>query len=207
MRHGIDDVVDGEAGRERRQIGRVARVVAMFPGIAEVHIVIDRDHEPAVVVVYAAPMGVDAAVLVGDAGAEQHDSPDLGEAIEVVEKVKDLVVRRYLDDRPMFAEVAFAGKSNVGKSSLINALVGRRKLARTSNTPGRTRELVLFRVKLRDGAFDLVDLPGYGYAKVSKTERRAWGPMIEPVATSVWRPPWWWPARRSPSSARPGHPD
>jgi len=80
---------------------------------------------------------------------------------------------------PVFAEVAFAGKSNVGKSSLINALVGRRKLARTSNTPGRTRELVLFRVQLRDGTFDLVDLPGYGYAKVSKSERRAWGPMIE----------------------------
>jgi GTP-binding protein len=80
---------------------------------------------------------------------------------------------------PVFAEVAFAGKSNVGKSSLINALVGRRKLARTSNTPGRTRELVLFRVQLRDGSFDLVDLPGYGYAKVSKSERRAWGPMIE----------------------------
>ena len=80
---------------------------------------------------------------------------------------------------PVFAEVAFAGKSNVGKSSLINALVARRKLARTSNTPGRTRELVLFRVQLQDGAFDLVDLPGYGYAKVSKSERVAWGPMIE----------------------------
>ena len=80
---------------------------------------------------------------------------------------------------PVFAEVAFAGKSNVGKSSLINALCGRRKLARTSNTPGRTRELVLFRVQLQDGAFDLFDLPGYGYAKVSKSERRAWGPMIE----------------------------
>jgi GTP-binding protein len=92
--------------------------------------------------------------------------------IAAAEDVRDLPA-------PVFAEVAFAGKSNVGKSSLINALVGRRKLARTSNTPGRTRTLVLFRVQLRDGAFDLVDLPGYGYAKVSKTERRAWGPMIE----------------------------
>jgi len=79
----------------------------------------------------------------------------------------------------VFAEIAFAGKSNVGKSSLINTLVGRRKLARTSGTPGRTRELVLFRVTLRDGSFDCIDLPGYGYAKVSKHERRAWGPMIE----------------------------
>lgn len=80
---------------------------------------------------------------------------------------------------PVFAEVAFAGKSNVGKSSLINALVARRKLARTSNTPGRTRELVLFRVQLQGGTFDLVDLPGYGYARVSKSQRHAWGPMIE----------------------------
>jgi GTP-binding protein len=92
--------------------------------------------------------------------------------VAAAEDVRDLPA-------PVFAEVAFAGKSNVGKSSLINALVGRRKLARTSNTPGRTRTLVLFRVQLRDGAFDLVDLPGYGYAKVSKSERRAWGPMIE----------------------------
>src|SRR5262245_3965311 len=69
---------------------------------------------------------------------------------------------------PVFAEVAFAGKSNVGKSSLINALVGRRGLARTSSTPGRTRTLVLLRVELSTGTLDLVDLPGYGYARVSK---------------------------------------
>lgn len=80
---------------------------------------------------------------------------------------------------PVFAEVAFAGKSNVGKSSLINALVGRRGLARTSSTPGRTRHLNLLRVQLRSGTLDLVDLPGYGYAKVSQAQRRAWGPMIE----------------------------
>jgi GTP-binding protein len=80
---------------------------------------------------------------------------------------------------PVFAELAFAGKSNVGKSSLINALVGRKKLARTSSTPGCTRKLVVLRIELRDGTLDLVDLPGYGYARVSKTERRSWGPMIE----------------------------
>jgi GTP-binding protein len=72
-------------------------------------------------------------------------------------------------------EVAFAGRSNVGKSSLLNALTGRRALARTSNTPGRTQELNFFTCEDR---LMLVDMPGYGYAKVSKTEREAWGKLI-----------------------------
>lgn len=65
--------------------------------------------------------------------------------------------------------MALVGRSNVGKSSLINALLGRRALARTSRTPGKTRTLNVFDV---DGRFYLVDLPGYGYARVSLTERR-----------------------------------
>ncbi len=73
-------------------------------------------------------------------------------------------------------EVAFAGRSNVGKSSLINRLVNRKKLARVSNTPGRTREINFFRV---NDDFVLVDLPGYGYAKISKETRAAWRPLIE----------------------------
>jgi GTP-binding protein len=73
-------------------------------------------------------------------------------------------------------EIAFAGRSNVGKSSLLNRLVRRKALARVSNTPGRTREINFFKV---NGAFVLVDLPGYGYARVSKTRRAEWRPLIE----------------------------
>jgi GTP-binding protein len=77
-------------------------------------------------------------------------------------------------------EIAFAGRSNVGKSSLINALCQRKALARTSTTPGRTRGLVFFRARPRGEALvRLVDLPGYGYARASKQEREAWRPMVE----------------------------
>jgi len=72
-------------------------------------------------------------------------------------------------------EVAFAGRSNVGKSSLINALTGRRALARTSNTPGRTQELIFFSGPHR---LMLVDMPGYGYAAAAKTKIAAWTKLI-----------------------------
>ncbi|MCC6598837.1 MAG: YihA family ribosome biogenesis GTP-binding protein [Alphaproteobacteria bacterium] len=82
-----------------------------------------------------------------------------------------------LDHLPEAAlpEIAFAGRSNVGKSSLVNALTGRKTLARTSNTPGRTQQLNFFDL---GGRLCLVDMPGYGYAKVSKTERAAWTKLI-----------------------------
>jgi GTP-binding protein len=73
-------------------------------------------------------------------------------------------------------EVAIAGRSNVGKSSLINSLLGRRGLARTSRTPGRTRQVNFFLVNER---FVLADLPGYGFAVGPEAERRAWGPLVE----------------------------
>jgi GTP-binding protein len=77
---------------------------------------------------------------------------------------------------PALPEVAFAGRSNVGKSSLLNRLVHRKKLARVSNTPGRTREVNFFKINDR---FVFVDLPGYGYARISKERRAEWRPLIE----------------------------
>lgn len=73
-------------------------------------------------------------------------------------------------------EIAFAGRSNVGKSSLLNKLVRRKALARVSNTPGRTREINFFRV---NNSFVIADLPGYGYARISKERKKAWRPLIE----------------------------
>jgi GTP-binding protein len=87
-----------------------------------------------------------------------------------------------LDDIPptRLPEVAFAGRSNVGKSSLLNALVGRRALARVSNTPGRTREINFF---LLGSKLMLADLPGYGYARVSKADSARWTELV----FSYWR--------------------
>ncbi len=73
-------------------------------------------------------------------------------------------------------EIAFSGRSNVGKSSLLNRLVRRKAFARVSNTPGRTRELNFFKV---NDQFILVDLPGYGYARIAKEKRAGWQPLIE----------------------------
>lgn len=83
-----------------------------------------------------------------------------------------------LDDcpEPSLPEICFAGRSNVGKSSLINKLVNRKKLAHTSNTPGKTRHMNYY---LIDDSFYIVDLPGFGYAKVPEKERLRWGKEIK----------------------------
>lgn len=73
-------------------------------------------------------------------------------------------------------EIAFAGRSNVGKSSLLNSLIRRKSFARVSRTPGRTREINFFRI---NNQYVLVDLPGYGYARVSKEKKAEWRPLIE----------------------------
>jgi GTP-binding protein len=78
-------------------------------------------------------------------------------------------------------EIAFAGRSNVGKSSLLNLLTGRKALARVSGSPGKTRTINFYEVN--GGGFRIVDLPGYGYAKVAKSESAGWGAMIEAYLT------------------------
>jgi GTP-binding protein len=110
--------------------------------------------------------------------------PDVEDAAFVAEA-------RALPDLPVASapEIAIAGRSNVGKSTLLNRLAGRKGLARTSKTPGRTRGLVMFSLRFRKGGradaaapvdeLRLIDLPGYGYAQVSQAERRAWQPLIE----------------------------
>ncbi len=77
---------------------------------------------------------------------------------------------------PILPEIAFAGRSNVGKSSLINTLVNRKRLVKTSSTPGRTQLINFFEI---NNIVSFVDLPGYGYAKVPQSVKKKWGPMIE----------------------------
>lgn len=96
----------------------------------------------------------------------------------IVRKAELLITAAKKEQYPdtQVPEIAFAGKSNVGKSSMINALLNRRSLARTSAQPGKTQTVNFYNV---NDALNLVDLPGYGYAKVAKSEKQKWGAMID----------------------------
>lgn len=96
----------------------------------------------------------------------------------IIRKAEILIsaVKREQYPETVGPEIAFAGKSNVGKSSMINAMLNRKKLARTSAAPGKTQTINFYNI---NDQFNFVDLPGYGYAKVSKTEKDKWGKMIE----------------------------
>ncbi|HRI77422.1 MAG TPA: ribosome biogenesis GTP-binding protein YihA/YsxC [Alphaproteobacteria bacterium] len=119
--------------------------------------------------------------MAGDTGSEDGFVLD-AETLKAAEKIfrrecrfvagADSVSRIPLSHVP---EVAFAGRSNVGKSSLINAITGRKSLARASNTPGRTQQINFFDL---DGQLQLADLPGYGYAKATRSKVHAWNTMV-----------------------------
>jgi len=101
----------------------------------------------------------------------------------IIKKAEILIsaVKREQYPETLGPEIAFAGKSNVGKSSMINAMLNRKKLARTSSEPGKTQTINFYNI---NDQFNFVDLPGYGYARVSKTEKDKWGKMIETYLTS-----------------------
>lgn len=103
------------------------------------------------------------------------------------EYVTSAVSRATCPEEPL-PEIVFVGRSNVGKSSLINSLTNRKSLARTSGTPGKTQTINFFKVTLKTAEarheFYLVDLPGYGYAKTSKTNRKLWAKFIDEYLSS-----------------------
>ncbi|WP_027186150.1 ribosome biogenesis GTP-binding protein YihA/YsxC [Desulfovibrio inopinatus] len=98
----------------------------------------------------------------------------------IMELVETVYLKNQLNHKPD-PQIALAGRSNVGKSTLVNCLAGRKALAKTSATPGKTRSLNFYHVT--PGDYYLVDLPGYGYAKCSKTEREKWARLIEQYFT------------------------
>ncbi len=115
------------------------------------------------------------------------DSTDSADPVVHVMRVDPLVIKSIEFLGPMatkggwrppadLPEIAFAGRSNVGKSSLLNRMMRRKSFARVSNTPGRTREINFFKV---NETFVLADLPGYGYARISKARKAEWQPLIE----------------------------
>lgn len=113
-------------------------------------------------------------------GLDTYDEGLFMLVVKKAEFVSSFVDMKSLPDTNL-PEIALVGRSNVGKSSLINKVVNRKNLAKSSSTPGKTRTLNYY---LINSAFYLVDLPGYGFAKVSKVERDKWGKMIEKYLSS-----------------------
>lgn len=113
--------------------------------------------------------------MTGSDGARERTAPD-PLPIRKIDYLGPMAAAGGWRPETTLPEVAFSGRSNVGKSSLINALVRRKALARVSKTPGRTREIHFFGI---NDQFTLVDLPGYGYAKISKDRQAEWRPLIE----------------------------
>lgn len=113
--------------------------------------------------------------MTGSDGARERSAPD-PLPIRKIDYLGPMAAAGGWRPETTLPEVAFSGRSNVGKSSLINALVRRKALARVSKTPGRTREIHFFGI---NDQFTLVDLPGYGYAKISKDRQAEWRPLIE----------------------------
>ncbi|MBR0374082.1 MAG: YihA family ribosome biogenesis GTP-binding protein [Mogibacterium sp.] len=95
-------------------------------------------------------------------------------------ELEAVAARRSQYPAPGLPEIAFAGRSNVGKSSLLNLLTGRKGLAKVSGSPGKTRTINFYKI---NDAFRIVDLPGYGFAKVARSETEKWGEMIESYLT------------------------
>lgn len=128
-----------------------------------------RSVEPAAAPVEADGAAGDDTLVKGDRAADPL-------VIRSLAFLGGMAVRGGWRPEALLPEVAVIGRSNVGKSSLLNRLIHRKKFARVSNTPGRTREVNFFKV---NGTFVLVDLPGYGYARISKEKRAEWKPLIE----------------------------
>ena len=122
------------------------------------------------------PSGGDDHAPPGPAAADPSGAPRDPLVIRALEFIGGMASLGGWRPQVGLPEIAFAGRSNVGKSSLLNRLIHRKKFARVSNTPGRTREVNFFKV---NDAFVLVDLPGYGYARISKERRAEWKPLIE----------------------------
>lgn len=131
-------------------------------------------------------MSVSASALAGQSGASPVSAPAARPGVRPALLLEATAFTRGQLIHPEAPQVALAGRSNVGKSSLINALAGRKALAKVSATPGKTRSINYYRLDRLDGADAyLVDLPGYGYARCSQAERNKWAELLRHYLTDT----------------------